>query len=129
MGKETYRLRSRVYVAGPITVGDVAANVQRGIAAGLELLNRGYAPIIPHLSHFAEPSATWDKHPARYEEWLEADRSFIVVCDALLRLTGFSKGADREVRWAYETGIPVFYTLATLLDSIPTTQSLEVGHS
>ena len=129
MGKETYRLRTRVYVAGPITVGDVAANVQQAITAGLDLLNRGYAPFIPHLGHFAEPAATWDKNPKRYEEWLELDRSFIVTCDAILRLPGFSKGADREVKWAYEIGVPVFYSLSSLLDQVTPTQSYEVAHS
>ena len=129
MGKETYRLRTRVYVAGPITVGDVAANVQQAITAGLDLLNRGYAPFIPHMSHFAEPAATWDKNPKRYEEWLELDRSFIVTCDAILRLPGFSKGADREVKWAYEIGVPVFYSLSSLLDQVTPTQSYEVAHS
>lgn len=129
MGKETYRLRSRIYIAGPITLGDTTENVKRAVAVGLDLLSRGYAPFIPHLSHYAEPLSTWTQHPTRYEEWLDLDRSYIAVCDALLRLTGKSRGADREVAWAYHISKPVFFTLETLLDQVPPTQEFEVSLS
>ena len=129
MGKATYRLRSRIYVAGPITLGDMNDNVAMGVAAGKTLLDHGYAPFIPHLSHFVEPHATWTNTPARYEQWLALDRSFIAVCDALLRLPGESRGADREVAWAVEIGIPVFHTLAVLFDRIPPTREFEVSLS
>lgn len=129
MGKETHSLRTRIYIAGPITLGDVDQNVRNAVAVGLDLHHRGYAPFIPHLSHYAEPLATWTTNPARYEAWLEVDQSFIAVCDALLRLPGPSRGADREVTWAYRLGIPVFYALGQLLDQIPPTQAFEVSHS
>lgn len=129
MGKDTYRLRSRIYIAGPITLGDIRANVRQAVAVGARLLTLGYAPFIPHLSHYMDPYATWTKNPFRYEQWLDADRSFIAVCDALLRLPGTSKGADREVLWAHEIGIPVYTDLRALLDSLPPTQPFEVSHS
>lgn len=129
MGKEVYQLRTRVYVAGPITLGDVDENIRQAIAAGKMLLDRGYAPFVPHLSHFAEPLATWMVDPLRYEIWLDLDRSFIAVCDALLRIPGESRGADREVAWAVELGIPVFHTLDVLYDCIPPTRAFEVSLS
>ena len=129
MGKDTYRLRSRIYIAGPITLGDTQGNVQRAVAMGSLLLALGYAPFIPHLSHYMDPDATWIKNPHRYEQWLALDRSFIAVCDALLRLPGESRGADREVAWAVEIGIPVFHTLAVLFDRIPPTREFEVSLS
>ena len=129
MGKDIYRLRSRIYIAGPITLGYTQRNVHRAIAMGARLLTLGYAPFIPHLSHYMEPDATWTKNPDRYEQWLDNDRSFIAVCDALLRLPGTSMGADREVLWAHEIGIPVYTDLRALLDSIPSTQPFEVSHS
>lgn len=129
MGKEVYQLRTRVYVAGPITLGSVAQNVERAIHAGKFLLDAGYAPFVPHLSHFAEPLSTWRGDPLRYEKWLDLDRSFIAVCDALLRLPGESRGADREVAWATEIGIPVFHTMAGLVDRIPPTRKFEVSLS
>ena len=129
MGKDTYRLRSRIYIAGPITLGDTLGNVQRAVAMGARLLTLGYAPVIPHLSHYIDPDATWTKNPERYEQWLDTDRSLIAVCDALLRLPGTSKGADREVLWAHEIGIPVYTDLQALLDSLPSTQPFAVRHS
>ena len=35
----------------------------------------------------------------------------IQLCHAVLRLEGESKGADNDVRLAYERGIPVYYRL------------------
>lgn len=129
MGKEIYQLRTRVYVAGPITLGDVDQNVERAIHVGKLLLDAGYAPFIPHLSHFAEPLSTWTADLMCYEKWLDLDRSFIAVCDALVRLPGESRGADREVAWAVELGIPVFHTLTLLYDRIPPTRAFEVSLS
>jgi hypothetical protein len=47
--------RTRIYVAGPISKGDVLVNVKRGIDAGTTLLAAGFAPMIPHLSYYADP--------------------------------------------------------------------------
>jgi hypothetical protein len=102
-----------VYVAGPISVGDVEANVRRAVSVGLELFRAGYAPFIPHLSHFADPLALCGTEA--YEGWLDLDRSFISVCDALLRLPGYSAGADREVAFAKSYWVPVYYSVDHLL--------------
>ena len=49
-----------------------------------------------------------------YERWLEYDMEWLTACDALVRLPGESKGADREVARAKELGIEV-YTLDEFL--------------
>lgn len=105
-------IRPRVYIAGPISKGDRQANVQSGIAAGLDLLHAGFAPFIPHLSDFVASQDTVGT--ANYEKWLELDFSFISVCDAVLRLPGKSAGADREVAFARSINVPVFDTLENL---------------
>lgn len=110
-------VRTRVYVAGPITLGDVEHNIQQAIAAGTVLLSRGYAPFVPHLDMYMDPTGL--AGTPRYEEALEMDFSYISVCHALLRLPGESKGADREVAWATKLGIPVYARLHTLLDTLP----------
>lgn len=109
-------MRPRVYVAGPISKGDTEANVQRGIEVGLQLLEAGYAPFIPHLSARAYPSGDTSHlvGTALYEKWLEVDLAFIAVCDAVLRLPGESAGADREVEHAYAHNIPVFKSIEEL---------------
>ena len=106
-------MRKRVYIAGPISKGQVDKNIARGIRVGVSLLKAGYAPIIPHLSHFATP-ANSTIGIKLYEQWLEADFSFISTCSAVLRLPGKSVGADREVAFALDCGIPVFRSMALL---------------
>ena len=94
-----------IYVAGPYTMGDVAQNVRNAITMGDELLKLGFAPFIPHLTHF------WHMlYPHAYEKWLEHDFAILSKCDALLRYPGLSSGADREVAHAKLLKIPVFHS-------------------
>jgi len=106
------RLRIRVYLAGPISLGDPDDNVRRAAAVGLALLAAGFAPLIPQLTHLIAPDDV--RGTVGYERWLESDLSFITVCDAVLRLPGESLGADRETRWAESLGIPVFTSTEAL---------------
>jgi hypothetical protein len=101
----------KVYVAGPYTKGDVAVNVRNAFKAANELADLGYAPFVPHYTHF------WHiMFPRPYEFWLELDNQFLPACDALLRLPGESSGADKEVAFANESNIPVFTTIEALQD-------------
>lgn len=99
----------RVYVAGPYTKGDVAQNVRRAIAAANELMDLGYMPFVPHLTHF------WHLiFPRPYKDWMAIDAEWLQFCDAVLRLEGESSGADDEEVMARELGIPIFYDLSSL---------------
>ncbi len=100
----------RVYVAGPYSTGDPEANTAAAIAAGNELLDAGYAPLVPHLSHY------WHTHhtPRAYEDWMRIDLAWITAADAVLRLPGASPGADREVVLAAELGIPIYASVTAL---------------
>jgi UDP-N-acetylmuramoylalanine-D-glutamate ligase len=98
----------RVYVAGPYT-GDEEANVQRAIAAGHALMDAGFAPFVPHLSHFSEA-----QRPRHYEDWMGLDLAWLLSAHAVLRLPGASAGADREVAQAHRSGIPVFTDIEAL---------------
>src|SRR5438132_9448642 len=109
----SHTLRTRVYVAGPISIGDVQANVQKAMDLGETLIKLGYAPYIPHLDMALAPKGL--EGTERYERALDVDFSVISVCHALIRLPGESHGADREVKWAKEIGVPVYYTLEDLL--------------
>ncbi len=103
----------RVYVAGPYTSGDPCVNTRDAIAAGNLLLDAGYAPFVPHLSHFWHTCT-----PRTYEDWMALDLAWVVVADALLRLPGPSKGADREVAAAIGAGVPVFYSIQDLQERL-----------
>lgn len=99
----------RVYIASPYTLGDVAVNVKRQIDMANQLMNRGFAPFWPLHSHFQHLVC-----PRPYEDWIKVDLEWVLVCDAVLRLTGESKGADGEVKYANDHGIPVFTSVSEL---------------
>ena len=124
MSRKRHEVRTRVYVAGPISQGDPEGNCRRAIKMGFVLMDKGYAPYVPHYSWFVDVDSVAGK--GRYEQWISGDLSWIATCQGLLRLSGESKGADREVRWAREVGVPVFYDLQVLLDELKPTQIMEV---
>jgi hypothetical protein len=80
--------------------------------ATVALLDLGFVPFCPLLSHFLDVT-----HPRDYQTWLDYDLSWLEVCDVVLRLPGESVGADVEVARAQELGIPVFFGLADLLQA------------
>ena len=99
----------KIYIAGPYSKGDVAINVKRAMDVANVLINMGFAPFCPHLSHFLHMN-----NAQPYEKWLDLDNQFIPVCDALLRLPGESSGSDKEVALAESLGIPVYYSINDL---------------
>lgn len=117
-----------VYVAGPISKGDLAENVRRAHDAGLRLLKAGLSPIVPHGSCFwgnrtAAPASlanaiVWRPEVlpvgTTHEDWYGADLAIVRRCDAVLRLPGESAGADMECREAMAHGIPAFTDEAEL---------------
>jgi hypothetical protein len=92
-----------VYVAGPMTQGNSYFNVRVAVQYGEQLRKKGYIPIIPHLSAFWSMIGS----DATYEDWMTLDFELISRCDVLLRIPGYSPGADREVEFAKSSRIPV----------------------
>jgi len=106
------RRRLRVYVAGPISKGDVFDNIVRAIKWGRRMVQDGFAPYIPHFDAYM--FAWGDGSGQNTEEiswngYLEWDLEWVAASDAVFRVTGESKGADLEVAVAKQLGIPVFY--------------------
>jgi hypothetical protein len=99
-----------VYIAGPYSKPDPCENTHEAIAVADRLLDC-CAPLIPHLSHFWHTMS-----PKPYPEWLTLDLEYLRRCDAVLRFGGPSSGADGEVDFALELGIPVFFTESDLRD-------------
>lgn len=102
--------KKMVYVAGPISKGPYWINVRNGLDAGKKLNDLGMIPFIPMMDFLyvlLYPETTW-------EQALQYDEQIILRCDALLRLPGESLGADREIKFANENGIPVFYDIESL---------------
>ena len=99
----------KVFVCGPYTLGDVAMNVRAAIEAADRLALMGFVPFIPHLAHF------WHLvSPYSYTFWMDWDKEFLIICDALLRIPGESGGAEKEIEVAKSLGIPVFYDIKYL---------------
>lgn len=99
------------YVAGPYA-SDPVANTRRAIETGMELWATGQVvPLIPHLSLLSN-----FVHPMPETDWYAFDLDLLEHCDAVLRIPGESKGADREVERARELGLPVFETVDAVVE-------------
>jgi hypothetical protein len=92
----------RVYIASPYTNGDVAENVRAQMDAADRLMDLGFCPIVPLYSHFQHIFK-----PRPYEDWMKIDLAKLEMCDIVLRLPGYSPGADLETEHAAKVGIPV----------------------
>lgn len=106
------RRRLRVYVAGPISKGDVFDNIVRAIKFGRQMVHDGLAPYIPHFDAYM--FAWGDGTGANTEEiswngYLEWDLEWVATAEAVFRVAGESRGADLEAEIAFGLGIPVFY--------------------
>lgn len=94
-----------------MTKGPFEKNLRQAIDAAHILLEYNIAPFVPHLNYVIETV-----YPKDYELWMLMDFAFIERCDALLRLPGESKGADREVIFAQNRGVPVFTSMSDLIE-------------
>lgn len=101
----------KVFVAGPYTRGDTAANVRQAICAANQLFDLGYIPFVPHLMHF------WHYvYPRAYEDWTTYDNEWLPLCHVVFRLSGESPGADDEMKLAESLDIPVVHSITELED-------------
>ncbi len=98
-----YKDRPLVYVAGPYTKPDPVENTHTTIRLASELVDEGLVtPVVPHLT------LMWHLvMPRPLEFWYEYDVATLARCDAVYRMQGESHGADREVEFAEQNGIPV----------------------
>jgi hypothetical protein len=98
--------RLRVYVAGPISKGDVFENVTNGIRWGKRMVKDGLAPYVPHFDAYmlahTDDTVSWNA----YLEW---DLEWVAQAEAVFRLPGPSKGAALECARAVDMGIPIFF--------------------
>jgi hypothetical protein len=119
--------KPRVYLACPISLGDKWKNFNQAARAQYDLMRGGCAVLNPAQSMFAgvydeedsphpSPSGHAPFNSLKHQDWLDTDLPWVSVADAVLRLPGLSKGADREVEKAKSLGIPVFTSSTTLLD-------------
>ena len=117
--------RSYIYIAGPYSGRDnhgnhgymvIEQNILNARAAMKDLVNLGYGVFCPHThsAHFEIITPEVD-----IDYWYELDVHFLWSCHALLRLPGYSSGADKEVALCLDNKIPVFYTIMELCKEVP----------
>lgn len=95
--------KQKIYIAGPYSTGDTILNIRDALEEADILMDYGFVPFVPHLTGF------WHMlYPREYEKWMQYDEQWLRSCDAVLRLSGESAGADREVSLALFLGIPCF---------------------
>ena len=126
MLKRSKRKKIWVYISGPISIGNMILNARRAMDTFAKLMDLGYTPICPHWSVFQELVYP---ETVTYEYWLAYDRQLLERVDVVLRLPGESKGADQEVEWAKELGIPVFEDLDTLKEWASNWLGDEIAHA
>jgi hypothetical protein len=97
-------MKPLIYVAGPYAVPDPILNSQRAIECAEKVERYDCAIVIPHLS------LMWNLVKfAEVDRWYARDLLVLEHCNAMVRFEGQSTGADKEVAFAVEAGIPVFY--------------------
>lgn len=112
-----------VYIAGPVTKGDTSDNVVKAHQAAMALIRCGVPCICPHDTCFWGNSLLVNRAMGgpRHSfvpdvmkgvaDWYGMDLMILARCDALLRLSGESEGADNEVARAKELGFPIFHSV------------------
>lgn len=102
-----------IYVSSPMKL-DPYGGPARAIKAGLGLLSMGFLVVLPQTNIFVN-QVLGENHISE-EFWLtEVDRYWVMRCDALLRISGESKGADYEMTVAKEYGKPIFFSIQDIL--------------
>jgi hypothetical protein len=110
----------KIYIASPYTNGNQEENTKLQIKAGYELLELGYYPYLPLLTHYIQVS-----YPTYKYDWLKLDFAYLEMCDVVIRLRPKDKkgveipspGADEETKFAKENGIP-FFSFDTVEDMV-----------
>lgn len=96
--------RPKVYISGPLTSsGTLEDNINAAVEWQKKLIAAGFAPLNPMLTGYVDPD---EEIP--HEIWMEVDLPWVEVADAVLRLPGYSVGAEKECNYAYDIGVPVY---------------------
>jgi hypothetical protein len=107
-----------IYLAGKYS-GDIAENIQRAREVAIELWQKGYAVICPHLN-----TANFEEDcKCAYDDYIKGDLQIVSRVDAVVLLPGWqdSNGAKLEAVHAKQHGIPV--TEYPALPNFPLTES------
>jgi hypothetical protein len=105
--------RLKVYISGPITSGNRNHNFAQAADAQKQLMLAGFAPFNP-MATMTLPFA-WDAD-VPHGVWLDCDFPWVAAADAVLRLPGYSVGADAELQHAEKRDVPIFHGIDQLIE-------------
>ncbi len=111
-------MKPLIYCAGPYSADTEQGrleNTKRAMDVALELIDRGYYPYAPHLSHFLDTHAQEKGIELPWEFWMEYNDVWLTKCDALFFI-GESRGACIELERAKELGLQIFYSVEEVPD-------------
>lgn len=100
----------RVFLAGPVDSGDICDNVNEACRIANYLMTEQFSVYIPQLCVLMQMISR-----QHYETWMRNGQAWLAVSNAVYRMPGESKGADRDVALAAQLGIPIFYTTEELI--------------
>ena len=109
----------RIYIAGKYsakTKKEREKNTKEAMKAWWKLIDSGFLPFCPHLSHFLtgdNPTFGMDRNPPA-EFWYQYDAEWLKLCDAILVISN-SDGVAKEIEIAQSLLIPVFYSVRELI--------------
>jgi len=96
-------VRPTVFLAGPLAQAPTASQTQQALRLWGKLEQLGFAPFCPQWFHFTAQS-----YPPDASVWLEQGLIWLEKCDAMLLLSGETRGAEPLLAHAKAHGIPVF---------------------
>jgi len=108
----------KIYVAGPYSDNNVVSvlhNIRKGIEMSYEVFSNGMAPFCPWLDY---QYVLMDKESKlTLQDFYDYSIAWLEVSDAMLVLPNYesSKGTLKEIEFAKEKNIPVFYNIKELL--------------
>lgn len=114
--------RLRIYIAGPYcptncslhqAAQQAQRNVDKAIAIGNRLIEKGHFVFIPHLSHYIHIHPSCLKDYADW--WYDEDNTFLEYWANAFFYISSSKGADKELKLAKIKGLKIF----TELNQVP----------
>lgn len=118
----------RIYIACPITKGDLLHNIKQADEAAGRLIKAGFAVFNPVLGVYqggarialGDDTFAYAKREGHqgidHGQWVGMDLAWIDVSDAVLRLPGESVGADTETHHADKKRIPVFQSVEDVIE-------------
>ena len=115
--------RTRVYVAGAYSADNVITvldNMRKGMRMSTEVMNLGYAPFCPWLDYQFQLMQREDLGESlSVEDYYEYSLAWLDASDCVLVVPGYenSKGTMKELAYAAQMGLPIYYKVEDLYES------------